>query len=283
MPSGLVLDGKRVLVPGLTIWNWFDNPVYRLTGKDVVPRRTSWVRQVIVHSSKGVPGGGDERPQVVHPGLGPSVHAGERFARFWSGSDQIAGAHLAVDHDGEIFCFADLVTESAQHAGLANDTSVGVEIYEGGDADFYEGQFAAAVALIDAITLLMPTPIQRQIPHRYVGPSRRLMQSMTDVVGVLGHRDLTNRRGPGDPGGPIMSRLGAAGFELVDFDQRGELELWRRRQRDLGITADGIPGAATAAALRAATAIKGIKGTRPAGLWVIRPGDPGGPPYPAPF
>ena len=150
----------------------------------------------------------------------------------------------------------------------------------GSDAEMYDGQLDVVVQLCDWLTRRFG--IQRQIPHRYVGPSRRLMipEQLLGVVGVLGHRDLTNRRGPGDPGNAIMNKLGKAGYEPLDFDQRADLDTWRRRQRGLGITkgVDGVPGPITVRFLRAKGRGKGEAHVPlPAGLWVVRPGDSPGP------
>jgi hypothetical protein len=263
--TGVIVSGQREQVPGLSVENWLDNPVLRLRRhEDFRSRKTSWIRQVIIHTTKGIPGGNDQREQVIRPGLGPSQDAGQRCARWWTKSAESAGAHLIVDHDGEVFCCVDLEIEAAQHARHANDTSIGIEIYQGRDAEMYEGQLEATVRLVDYLTRRFG--IQRQVPNRYVGPVARLMDDVSDVVGVLGHRDLANNRGRGDPGSKIFYLLYGCGYEDMNYEVREDLEIWRRRQRDLGLAkADGVPGPQTAAALRALG--------RPHGLWVRRPDD----------
>jgi len=268
--TGAIVNGQAELADGLEIENYLDNPVLRLRkGEDVRDRRQTWIRQVIIHTTKGIPGGGNKTEQDIRPGFGPAVGAGERCSRWWSKSPESAGAHLVVDHDGRIFCCCDLLREAAQHARHANQTSIGIEIYQGADAELYEGQLDVTVALVDWLTRRFG--IQRQIPHRYVGPSHRLCadDQIGRVVGVLGHRDLATNRGRGDPGNAIMNRLGLAGYEPFDFDQSQELEEWRRRQRGMGLTADGVPGPTTITALR--------KLGKPHGMWRLRPGDVKGP------
>lgn len=272
---GLVINGKQVTIGGLEIDNFLDDPALRLGASDKRKRTTSerWVRLVVLHSSLGIPGGADTRPQTIKPGLGPGGNRAERLVRYWTGESRGAGAHLVVDFDGRVSCLADIATEATYHAGHANGPSVGIEICQGRDeAEIYSGQLDAAVKLCDALTGLLG--IQRQIPERYVGPSPRLMASVDDVVGIVGHRDLTGRRGPGDPGSAIFYRLGAAGYELVNFDLGEDRELFRRRQRDLGVDpADGIAGPITRRALARAEKIRWLKGQRPLGLWVTRIGD----------
>lgn len=261
-------------VAGLDITSYLDDPDLKLGPNDKRPRspHERWVHLVVVHTTKGIPGGKDDRPQVIRPGFGPTADRAQRLIRFWTGEDRGAGAHLVVDFDGQIACTCDLALDAAYHAGAANGVSIGIEVVQGGDAELYEEQLNVTVRLIDALTALFR--IQRQIPHAYVGPSQRLMASVADVVGVVGHRDLTSNRGRGDPGNAVFNRLGTAGYEPLDLDRGIEREEWRRRQRDLGVSPpDGIAGPGTVAALAKADYVKGIAGTRPLGLWVARPGD----------
>lgn len=266
--TGAIVDGVAEPIPGLDVLNFRDDPRLRLRwNEDARARKTRWIRQVVLHTTKGIPGGEDKRTQDIRPGLGPPVQAGLRVARWWSTSPASAGAHLVVDHDGAVACLADLLTDATMHAGHANGTSIGVELFQGAGAELYEGQLLVVVRFCDWLTRRFG--IQRQIPHAYVGPSQRLKEELRDVVGVLGHRDLSDRRGPGDPGNAVMNRLGLAGYEPLNFDLREDLEIWRRRQRGMGLKPDGVPGPITVAALR--------KLGRPHGMWVRRPGDAPGP------
>ena len=116
-------------------------------------------------------------------------------------------------------------------------------------------------------------PIPAQMPRGpYRGqPLRRLelagkQTDGRDVLGVIGHRDQTGRRGRGDPGDAIWTRLAALGFEGVDYDGLEDLEVGKRRQAALNAAArktaaaagiayqlvvvDGIVGPASIAAAR---------------------------------
>lgn len=263
MSTGLVLKGTRVAVPGFDITNFADNQKLRLSPHGYrirSSRERAWVHLVVVHTTGGIPGGTDQRAQVILPGFGPSTNAGERVVAMWKTGGRPAGAHLIIDFDGKIYCCADLVTEAAFHAEHANGCSVGIEIVQGHNAELYQAQLDLAAKFIVALCALMPVPIQRQIPTPYSGqPIPRFVTSqqqeipLADVVGVVGHRDLTASRGEGDPGDSLMGALAANGCETLDFGKGDDLTTWKTRQAALGIVApDGVPGPQTVAALKKA-------------------------------
>lgn len=261
---GLIIASVEVEVPGLFIQNWNDNPKLRLVPGDRKPRPRTWVRGVVLHTTRGIPGGSDKRPQVIKPGLGPDTKRDERIADMWAADDRHAGAHLIVDHDASWTCLADLQLEAAFHAGNVNDVTIGIEMYQDGNAALYEGQLESVVKMVDFLTRKFS--IQRQVPHRYVGyPLDRGLDRGLDMVGVYGHRDCSNNRGSGDPGDTIFKMLVAAGYEPFDFSANRDKTRWMERQEALGLLADGVPGPKTVAALRAAG--------HTYGLWVDRPGD----------
>jgi hypothetical protein len=271
---GVVISGQQVAVPGLTVNNWHDDPRLRLRigekGKtnDGRARRTKWIRSIILHTTKGIPGGRDTRPQKILPGVGPTGSRAEAVASYWSTSDLPSGAHLVCDFDGSWVCLADLATECAYHATTVNDVSIGIEIYQGSGAELYDGQLNSVVSMVDFLTTRFG--IQRQTPNRYSGPIDRLVQGGADCVGVFGHRDQTHRRGPGDPGDAIMQKLAAAGYEQFDFASREDIGTWSDRQRLVGrqigsnLLIDGVPGPATV------TTLKRLE--YPAGLWAAGKG-----------
>ena len=264
---GLICNGREEPVKGLDCTHHVEMPALALRiGEDARPRPTStWIHAIVLHSTRGVPGGEDHRPQKILPGLGPSTDGGQRVARFWSRDGRQAGAHLVVDFDGTVWQTCDLVTVAAYHCPGWNQASIGIELVQGRDAELYEGQLDACVRLVDWLTRRFS--IQRQIPHQYVGPIRRFIDhGPDDVVGVVGHRDCARNRGPGDPGSRIFYALGRAGYEPLNFELAEDRDETRRRQRTLGMAnADGIAGPKTVAALKAAGYARG--------LWVRRPGD----------
>lgn len=271
MGSGLILEGKAVPVSGFDIQNFVDNPALKLAPGDVRfrnARERNAIRLIVMHTTGGIPGGTDLRPQKVLPGFGPSTNAGERVVASWThDTNRPGGAHIVIDFDGKIFCCADLVTQAAYHAQAANGPSVGIEVVQGhGQAELYEAQIAVAANFAVRLCAVMPTAIQRQIPKPYAGhPIARFVAGqqtgtpLADVVGIVGHRELTASRGEGDPGNAIMDALENAGCERFDFEHYEDITVWKQRQAIVGLVGpDGIPGAQTVAALKRAGRADGI-------------------------
>lgn len=265
---GFVVNGKLETVPGLQCTSYLENsalPRLRTNAPaDGRGRTTLWVRGIVLHTTKGIPGGKDQRPQVILTSPAPAGTHDERIARFWSTQPKQSGAPLVIDFDNSMVCLADLLLDAAYHAGAVNDVSIGIEIYQGSQAEMYHSQLERVVQLIDWLTRRFG--IQRQIPDRYRGPLTRLEAGGRDLVGVYGHRDVTPTRGAGDPGDTIFQMLADAGYERFGFDNGADRAVWRARQsrfRELHV--DGIPGPATVKALSQA----GYKH----GMWIARPGD----------
>jgi len=264
--GALILSGKARPIAGIDVTTWRDRPDLGLVlgpGGDGYAVGTRWVRAVCLHTTHG------KWPQPILSGLGAPGGGAEANAAYWRRSEGQAGAHLLVDSDGTILQTCDLVTAVAYHAGSVNGVTVGIELVQRGDGGLYVGQLSAVVRLVDALTGLLG--IQRQYQASYSGaPLARIAAGGRDCVGIYGHRNQTNQRGRGDPGDEVFHRLGAAGYEPVDFGRGDDLEVWRSRQASLGMAAadcDGVPGPKTVAALRGAG--------KPLGLRVERPGDAG--------
>lgn len=241
--GGLLIGGIVHAVPGLDIVNPVDGPAWcRLSPSDYKTRRTSWIRQVIIHGTRG------GWPQNVIPGAGKGDRA-KIVADFWRGDLTHSAAQLVVDTDGRVACLCDLAACAAYHATVSNEWSVGIEMAQLGTGDVYEATLAATVRLVAALCDLLGIP--KQMPDRYEGrPLKRLLDGGPDFAGVYGHRHNTDRRGRGDPGDAVFVELEAAGFEKFNLDAGEDLEIWKRRQTKLGIAADGVCGPSTMAALR---------------------------------
>lgn len=256
---GLIIRGKEYDVPSLTIDNYNDTEALRRGNEDGALRNTSWVRQVIIHTTKGIPGGSNRVPQTVNPGAGPG---GESFKvnSFWTNSNKQSGAHLIINSDGTVGCVADLAVEKMYHAGnrAVNDTSIGIEIFQLSDGSIYEASLESCVKLCEFLASHFGIQKQIHLPYNN-GPVFRLEQGGSDCVGFFGHRDVSNNRGLGDPGDIVMECLLNTGFEAFDFSKSEDLDVWKKRQAEMGITTDGIPGPKTVATL--------LENGYPSGLW----------------
>ena len=278
MGTGMIVNGVREVIPGIDVENGHDNPLHRLRigpGGDGTRRSASAPQLAVVHSTKGIPGGRNNKPQRFRPGAGPKGNAAEANVRYWTRSPDPAGAHILIDFDGQVICTADLQTECAYHAGGVNDISIGIEVVQGEADDhayFYEIQRTRTVEVLDWFTRRFK--IQRQFPLGYTrsGWIERLRTNGGRTCrGVCQHRDQTSNRGRGDCGDWLVDALLAAGYEGTNWEKGIDLETWRLRQQMLNanganLSIDGQPGAKTAEALERLKQKKH-------GLWVSRPGD----------
>lgn len=243
--AGLLHDvpGVECLSPGAGSPPWL-----RLSPGDYKMRQTKWVRQIVLHTTRGI------APQTIRPGRGKGGRD-RVVAEFWRNDPNHSAAHIVVDSDGSVACLGDLATVCAYHATTANDWSVGIEIAQEPDGSLYEVQLASTVAVCRVICEAMGIPYQMHHAAYRNAPVERLVPGGRDCAGIYGHRDQTDRRGLGDPGGAIYARLRADGCEGFDFQKREDLDKWIGRQiklRAMGeaVDVDGICGPGTMAAMR---------------------------------
>ncbi len=273
MISGLVIAGRIVEMPGTRIIPpaSYEGPGWaRLDPGDYRARRTTWVRQIILHTTGGL------WPQPIIPGAGPRGHA-EQIATMWSGADRSGGervhsaAQLIVDFDGAIACLCDLVTTAAYHAEASNDYSVGIEMSTLPDGGIYQATLDATVELVPVLCAEFGIPFQIHAAPYHNEPLLRMeipaaggrtQLGGARCVGVFGHRDNTSERGRGDPGDAIYAALIAAGAEPLDYAigqdlVRGRLrQIWlnaeqsRRGETWAPLVVDGLVGPASLARAR---------------------------------
>lgn len=262
----LLIENKLVPVEGINILPPASNggpPWAQLDPGDYAPRRTPWVRQLVVHSTGGI------WPQPVLPGAGKPGHARE-IADMWRGADRGGGervhsaAPLIVDFDGTVVCLCDLFRCAAYHAEASNPWSIGIEMCTTPRGEIYEATLKATAKLVDALCWPL-FPIPRQMPRGpYRGDpiARMEIQARTPgqpldakrtqlggptLCGVFGHRDNTSERGAGDPGDAIFRELDAFGFERLDYHTFEDVTAGKERQAALNargarLLADGQVG-----------------------------------------
>lgn len=258
--SGLLINGKTHEVPGVEILSPGDAPWVTISGGDSCPRSTSWVRQITLHTTKGID------KQSVKPGKGAGGKA-KAVADYWRRDPAHSGAHIIVDNDGTVACLTDLAKTVTYHATTVNPWSVGVEMYQEADGGIYEAVLESTVKVVMAMCDLLGIPFQSEArPYTSNGIVQRLKDGGKDAVGVFGHRDNAwdfkknvSTRGRGDPGDIIFLKLRENGLLLHRYDAKprgGDLDYWAKVQDAINkkygtkLGTDGVCGPATVEALR---------------------------------
>lgn len=276
---GVLYNGKLYEVPGLDVVSPGDAPYAKMNGSDYALRDTTWIRQITLHTTKGIwPKGG----QIIRPGVGPGGHA-ESTALYWSTSSIPGGAPFVVGSNGKVLQLVDIGKYFTYHATTVNPWSAGIEMYQEADGSIYEIVFQNTIKLVLFLCDLLGIPLQGSgRVYREDGILSRMLHGGPDVVGVYGHRDNawqfpewmdaatrakyphgTSSRGTGDPGNHIFELLNAAGKMNFDIDARGERDFWIPIQAKLNsshgmkLTIDGVCGPSTTNALRAIGAWSG--------------------------
>lgn len=252
---GLLIHGKRILVPELTIVGPGDHPSAMMDSRDNEPRKLrDWVRQIIIHTTKGI-------DVIVDEVAGKGGFA-QGVADYWSKSEkgkaQAGGAQIVIDDDGTVWCLCDLAYVVAYHATTSNDWSIGIEMYQKAGGKVTRATMRAAVVLSRFLAGYFG--FAYQVPSRkYNGDAitRMKFNGGPDMVGVFGHRDnawdfvrKTSSRGRGDPGDQIYSMLRDDGAEGFDFEGREDIRTWKDRQKLLNakgshLNEDGVAGPQT--------------------------------------
>ena len=268
--SGLLIGGRYVQVPGSRVISPSEFTWSALGIEDYRLRHTKWVRQIIIHTTKGIV------PQYVRKGAG-APGAGKAVADFWRKDSQHSAAQLVVDRNGDIICLADLMTTCAYHATTSNDHSVGIEMYQESDGGIYEAVLEATVELVAVLCESLSIPLQICAdPYRENHIVPRMKNGGPDCVGIFGHRDQAWKfpfqmdaaeakkypqgyasRGRGDPGDEIYHRIvSELNPEQFKYGEEEDLHAWGPRQRKLNdilgerLQVDGVCGPGTIAAMR---------------------------------
>ncbi len=271
----LIFNNKKITIPGLVTVSYIDGVPHVKRVTDFNARKET-IRMIVGHTHKGIKGN-------LLPGMGPNSTIDEALARYQVNTERAVSWDYTIDFNGEIICQNDPNLNFTWQAGNVNPRSLGFEMIQKDNGDVYEGEIEKAVFLIDVLTALLG--IQRQIiwdnsrsvlklglgskncPK--VGVVKRLqVDGGKDVVGIVGHRNITKDRGPGDPGDHLFWALQKAGYMCFDLDKEEDLQFWKAKQKELGFSeaeCDGIALKKTVAALK----VKGHKH----GMLVSRPVD----------
>ena len=215
MTTGLLINGVRYPVPGVPVITWADDPkrAPRATDGRV---RVNAPTGIVLHTSRGVPGG-------VREGSRVSTRA-EQLARYQASTPRDVSWHITVDSDGDVLQQADLSTWMAWHASSANGWTLGIECVQHPDSgDLWTKQLEALVSVCRTICAALSIP--RTVPVDAHGkPFSGVVKAWQEkgeggqgkrFAGLVGHRNLTRNKGPGDPGDAVFMALLAGGFSGV--------------------------------------------------------------------
>lgn len=267
LPSwgAMILGGRSVPVPGAVVINWTNSACAPET-TDRTPRRVP-PRNITLHTNTGEP----RDPPTTEAEAASTREC--QLARYQTTTDRDVSWDFLVSTLGFAAQQNDPLRYYTWQAGNVNGYSLGIETEQGPGGVLHKPSIDALVHLVDALTRELG--IQRQVPAVMVGgrrvPDRRVLarfgpgQDGASWWGVMGHRNITSNRGPGDPGDAIIQALLDAGYEGFDLASGEDLAAWRLRQLALGVPSTGKPGPDTVAAL----ARLGFKH----GMYVRRPGD----------
>lgn len=272
----LVINGKKVEVPGLESACYLDNPKYGFTNKsDYGFRDGKEVKSVCVHTRMGI------RNQ-------PLIH--DKKGRNWdrigvsnaNRDDRVASWHISIDSDGSFVCHLDLNLHKAYHAGQCNDHSIGIEMYQDVNGTITYETIESCVKILDVITsefgIQRQFPVEDHILTRFARDTHGKTKSQraaymaggrsgVDYYGIFGHRNATKNRGVGDPGNHIFEALEKAGYEKFRIEDNEDIQVWIDRQKNYCHmnSCNGIPGPVTTEILE--------QSGKKHGMWIERPGD----------
>ena len=218
--EGLIINGRRVPVPGVRVVTYLDDPVRcpRVTKGSARP--ASAATAVMLHASRG-------RSGVVVPGSRESDKAA-KLVRYQVRSERDASWCITIGSAGDVWQQCDAATFATWHATVANQWSVGLELAQTADTpDLTQAQVDACVAVVRVLCEALRIPLRVPVvghdgdswsvcnkPVR-AWQSRKQGGEARAVSGVLGHRNVTTSRGKGDPGDGVFLALLASGFAGV--------------------------------------------------------------------
>jgi hypothetical protein len=216
----VAINGRREEIPGLDTRSFLDagGPPhaahYYSAAKHA--RFIQPIEQVGVHTTSGKRG----CAVALGPDGSPLVAAEEtvwRFARYYAKKDsRHASCQLWIGSTGLVLCTVDLGSERAWHIGPLNGKCIGIEMEQRADGTVHEATYRAAEILVPWLCRRFAVPMR--VPARGGKPIAGVCKNVAAYRGVLGHRNATTNRGPGDPGSVVFERLMALGFEGVDPD-----------------------------------------------------------------
>ena len=235
MDGGLIINGRRVPVPGAEIVTWRDDPTRAPPITDGHRRDPDEAIAFMWHTAKAI------LCRQAVPNAIPSTMA-ETLARYQSNTKREVSWHVTADTDATVLQQADLELWTAWHAGWANGWTVGGELVQrDGRGQLTRPQILVAADVTDAVCAAMGFPRRVLVGpdgKPWLGPvldlvSPRAKHYETGAnlggrgrtgAGVIAHSHVAHRdagdgkgtrngRGPGDAGPLLFEELLARGYD----------------------------------------------------------------------
>jgi len=185
-------------------------------------------------------------------GCAPESQSAYQFAAYQARTNRNVSWDFTVGTDGLIAWQNDPVSFYTWHATSINPRSIGFEMVQPQNNEIRECQIVAATRLTlflcAALSIQVQTPVLAGRPDARVIP--RIAAGGADVVGIVGHRNVTEERGRGDPGDPFFDAVLAQKAAGFDYRSGEDLAFWRAKQAQLGLPTTGVPLRPEAEALR---------------------------------
>jgi hypothetical protein len=233
--GGLVINGRRVPVPGVELVTWLDDPKRAPRVTDGVRRDADEAIAMLWHTSLGI------LCREALPDAIPSRRA-EDLAQYQARSPKPLSWHITGDTDGTFLQQQDLELWTTWHAGWASGWTVGGELAQRDRrGQLTRPQILAAADVTDAICAAMEFPRRVLVApdgKPWLGPvldlvSPRAKHYKTGAnlggrgktwAGVITHSHVAHReagdgkghgngRGPGDAGPLLFEELLARGYD----------------------------------------------------------------------
>lgn len=222
--GGLIVNGVRIPVPGVSVTTWLDDPK---RAPPITDGRAATKPPIafVWHTSKGI------LCRTAAPDAIPSTTA-ETIALYQSRASREVSWHITADTDADVLQQADPARWQCWHAGGANAWSLGAELVQrDGAGALTVPQIRAAADVTDAVCLALAIP-RRVLVGPCGSPWTRQVKDLQSTkaggrgltwAGVIGHVHLTTDRGAGDPGPLIFAELISRGYARHVVDGEGRI------------------------------------------------------------
>lgn len=263
----LHIKSKRLTIPNLQVQSYLDSnkPFNQCHHKT---RRQNGLNLICLHHNRGM------IPGMILPGTNNIDSTAISLAKYQARKDtRKASWDFTIGTNNDIYQSNLPEDFYTWNCNQMNRYSIGIELVQQHNKpwELYQNTIDSAVLLIDVLTYVYG--IQRQIlsfdSDKQVFMDHKLEVTETrssSLYGLLPHKSINEKKGPGDCSNHLLHQLKDNGYEIFNAEKGEELEVWKDRQKGMGVGIDGLPG------MKTREAIKRFRKNK-SGLWIRRPID----------